>query len=467
MALVCIKDVPRPPCGCVREGGSINCQRSRGCASDGAWVSYYNALACALGTELDCGGKAWRCCCDSSVGDGATGFDGTGERGCRRLCSRLVDRFRDGSGQVGGTVEGVSRRLIEGSGWPIFGQSDGVGGVDGGAGDRAESVGQGIEKGAGVGLGSVDCSGFPGVVLKDLDSVDSSSVGDAELSEEKPRLTKTEVNRARRVKAKARKARKMERQSKALQSVDWNADKTRSFSRAHVCVEKGKKEESRGYFSSCAEDVKKKLVETRARRLTVENELKVKEMELKMSTMELQRESRLNERRFENERMKVEIEVRKNIEQLPGGTVETVVSSGSISPNSSISLAAENKLRKDLADANKKIAELTSGTTACGSGVGGVVLSPVERELRLANFELESIRLKDRAYGDYTFTDDDYKLSLQALRDEYADVLLSDEKRVERKAVEKVLEVFSRKVDDDDLEKIVKLGYLDADTLIY
>jgi len=296
--------------------------------------------------------------------------------------------------------------------------------------------------------------------------VDSSSVGNVELSEEKPRLTKTEENRARRVKAKARKARKMERQNKALQSVDWNADKTR-FSRAHVCVEKGKKEESRSFFSSCAEDVKKKLVETRARRLTVENELKVKEMELKMSTMELQRESRLNERRFENERMKVEIEVRKNIEQLPGGTVETVVSSGSVSPNSSISLAAENKLRKDLADANKKIAELTSGTTVCGSGVGGVVLSPVERELRLANFELESIRLKDRAYGDYTFTDDDYKLSLQALRDEYADVLLSDEKRVERKAVEKVLEVFSRKVDDDDLEKIVKLGYLDAYTLIY
>jgi len=199
----------------------------------------------------------------------------------------------------------------------------------------------------------------------------------------------------------------------------------------------------------------------------VENELKVKEMELKMSTMELQRESRLNERKFENERMKVEIEVRKNIEQLPGGTVETVVSSGSISPNSSISLAAENKLRKDLADANKKIAELTSGTTVCSSGVSGVVLSPVERELRLANFELESIRLKERVYGDYTFTDDEYKLSLQALRDEYADVLLSDEKRVERKAVEKVLEVLAKKVDDDDLEEIAKLGYLDADTLIY
>jgi len=142
-------------------------------------------------------------------------------------------------------------------------------------------------------------------------------------------------------------------------------------------------------------------------------------------------------------------------------TVETVVSSGSISPNSSISLAAENRLRKDLADANEKLAKLG------GSVTGESVLSETERELRLANFELGSIGLRNRAFGDVTFTDCDYKIALQALRDEYADVLLSGEMRAERKAVEKVLEVLAGKVNDDDLEEIAKLGYIDADTLIY
>jgi len=227
------------------------------------------------------------------------------------------------------------------------------------------------------------------------------------------------------------------------------------------------KKKKGGFFSSCDGDVQKKLVETRARRLTVENELRVLEMEQKMEVMRLQKESRLVERKFENDRMKVEIEAKKRISELPGGTVETVVSSGSISPNSSISLAAENKLRKDLAEANDKLAKLTAGSTVCGSGVSGSVLSPAERELRLANFELESIRLKERAYADYTFTDDDYKVSLQSLRDEFSDVLLTDDKRVAREAVNKVLEAFAGKVDDEMLEKVVNLGYIDGDTLIY
>jgi len=258
---------------------------------------------------------------------------------------------------------------------------------------------------------------------------------------------RTLLNRKLRQKAKARKARK-----KIAQGFGVDP-KTR--------VQQSGSGGSKGFFSSCAEDVRKQLVETRALRLTVENKLRVAEMEQKMQVMRLEGESRLIERKFENDRMKVEIEAKKRIGEMPGGTVETVVSSGSVSPNSSISLAAENRLRKDLADANEKLAKLG------GSVTGESVLSETERELRLANFELGSIGLRNRAFGDVTFTDCDYKIALQALRDEYADVLLSGEMRAERKAVEKVLEVLAGKVNDDDLEEIAKLGYIDADTLIY
>jgi len=313
---------------------------------------------------------------------------------------------------------------------------------------RGESLATGVVS---VGGSSANLVGDHDLVVDEVDcSVKKSDVSD-----------RTLLNRARREKAKFRKLRKKERQGAGVRSKDWNADKVR---KSEGFVQNGS---PRGYFSSCGEEVRNKLVETRARRLTVENELRVAEMEQKMRVMCLQKESRLIERQFENDRMKVEIEAKKRIGELPGGTVETVVSSGSISPNSSISLAAENRLRKDLADANEKIAKLTSGTTVCGSGANGVVLSPMERELRLANFELESIRLKDRAYGDYTFTDDDYKVSLQALRDEYADVLLTDDKRVARQAVSRVIEAFGSKVDDDMMEKVAELGYIDADTLVY
>jgi len=104
----------------------------------------------------------------------------------------------------------------------------------------------------------LDEDGIVAEGLRESNVVAVESGFDSSLNECGPVLSeRTLQNRARRVKAKARKARKMERQNKALQSVDWNADKTRSFSRAHVHVEKEKREESRGYFSSCAEDVKK------------------------------------------------------------------------------------------------------------------------------------------------------------------------------------------------------------------
>jgi len=261
-------------------------------------------------------------------------------------------------------------------------------------------------------------------------------------------LSKTELNRLSRQKAKERKARKKARQSlTALSSRDWNADKV-------ACA-------SRGYFSSCADDIRKKLVDTRARRLTVENELRVKEMELKMSTIKLQEESRFIERKVENDRMKMEIEARKAVEQMPGGSVETVISSGSISPNSSISVAAVNKLQKDLADANEKLRK------SSGSGAEGIVMSSTERELRLANFELESMRLEEKSFKDYTFTDEDYKISLQALRDEYADVLLSDGERIAREAARKVMDILSDKIDDEAISKIAALGYIDIDTIAY
>jgi len=242
MALACIKDVPRPPCGCVREGGGLDCQRSRGCASDGAWISYYNALASALGAESGSGSKVWGCCCGLSFGDVETGFDGSGERGCCGMRSRLVNGFRDGSEEVGEAARGVTQRLIGEVGGSVLGQSDGYSGVNGVVGDRSGSVGQGIEEGAVNGLGSVDSAGFLGADRK------TTVAG----------LTKTEMNRLARRKAKERKARKKERQfSAALSSKDWNADKLIS--------------KRPGFFSECPVEVQEELRQTRAELLIARN----------------------------------------------------------------------------------------------------------------------------------------------------------------------------------------------------
>jgi len=462
--------IPRPPCGCLRAGVGGRCQKDGGCAPGGAWVSYYQALATFFGSVRVSSCRGDGCGGSAGVVGVTQGVDCSSGLGCGRLCFGSVEGVRMGIGENGASdgqvLQSVQARIDSGGQGSVdkLVSSRDDGGADGEAFGLADMGGRcsacGTQDGvARMGKSSVVEEKIDLGFIGDADSVrhfvehleeslvnDDASQGVSE---------RTLLNRARREKAKFRKIRKRERQGVGARSKDWNADKVERSKDVVQDVS------SRGYFSSCTEDVRKQLVETRALRLTVENKLRVAEMEQKMQVMRLQTDSRLVERKFENDRMKVEIEAKKRISEMPGGTVETVISSGSISPNSSISLAAENRLRKDLADANEKLAKLS------GSSVGGSVLSETERELRLANFELGSIGLRNRAFADVTFTDCDYKIALQALRDEYADVLLSDEKRVERKAVEKVLEVLARKVDDDDLEEIAKLGYLDADTLIY
>jgi len=438
MSVLSFRDVvPLPSCGCVRGNGREACDTVSGCSPEGVWVAYYNAVASACGAGGMFGSDVVRCSGNRALVDVPVVVGSSCGGGRRQICFGSVES----SGEITGKVE-CSIGEVEGSKCGAAEENERCGtglglssfGADGeriGGGDICSpDLGlHGNSDRAAIGLGFVD-------------SGDGSRAKVPGVS-----LTKTEMNRLSRAKAKARKARKKERQlSAAFSSVDWNADKMAS--------------KRSGFFSECSVEVRKQLVETRAHRLTVENQLRVAEMEQKMQVMRLQSESRLVERKFENDRMKVEIEAKKRISEMPGGTVETVVSSGSISPNSSISLAAENKLRKDLADAKEKLAKLGV------SSVGESVLSDTERDLRLANFELESIRLKDRSYSDYTFTDSDYKLALQSLRDEYADVLLTNENRIAREAVNRVLDAFVGKIDEGMLEKVVELGYIDGDTLI-
>jgi len=461
MAFGAIDDaVPRPPCGCVRGGASGRCQKQGGCAPDGAWVSYYQALASLFGTLRVVERRYDGCESDENLPGAAQSVDGSGGVGCGLLCFGSVGGVRDCVEESGVSVRRVLQAVQNGI------EPSGQGGVDGLVSSRHDRGSEGSTSCDSEVGKCGDTDGVQNVMARVDGSVDlglSEEQGGAGVVENNSGFglsERTLLNRSRRVKAKMRKQRKKSRQGLAFQSDDWNADKERVRSGGAV-KSSFVPVNPRGYFSSCADDVRQKLVETRARRLTVENELRVKEMELKMSTMELQKSSRLHERQFENERMRVEIQARKNMEQMPGGMVETVVSSGSVSPNSSISLAAENKLRKDLADANAKLEKMS------GSSIGGGVMTPTERELRLANFELEFIRLEEKVFRDDTFTDEDYKLSLQALRDSYADVLLSDEKRIAREAVRKVMDVLSSKIDDEAIDKIAAMGYIDADTIVY
>jgi len=138
-------------------------------------------------------------------------------------------------------------------------------------------------------------------------------------------------------------------------------------------------EADRGMFASCAADVRRQLVETRARRLIKENELaavvseqklkqqavtsvlRQKQEERKLALFEAQDVEGLKKmqetnvlRRTETNKVAVEkafcsLAGSGNVPSLVGGHASTV-KSGSISPNSSVSEAEVRALQKGFAD---------------------------------------------------------------------------------------------------------------------
>jgi len=120
---------------------------------------------------------------------------------------------------------------------------------------------------------------------------------------------------------------------------------------------------SASVFSQCSEETQRELRESRARRYVAENQLAEERAVASRASLKRDDATRFGETKFELARQRTELKLRalqeKRLGVRDGGWAETVysegvagvasvplVSSGSVSPNSSISVAEEVKLRE-------------------------------------------------------------------------------------------------------------------------
>jgi len=124
----------------------------------------------------------------------------------------------------------------------------------------------------------------------------------------------------------------------------------------------GSGETRRGYFADCGVEVQRKLKESRARMMIAENNRVAEKAERQLAVYRANDVTDEAKRygtgvRAALERSMVSIErthgmlvATGNVPGERGGSAETVLSSGSISPNSSVSEAEVRKMQKDLLD---------------------------------------------------------------------------------------------------------------------
>jgi len=250
---------------------------------------------------------------------------------------------------------------------------------------------------------------------------------------------KTEWNRLRR---KARKARKERR--KAMASGSYRSDVG-----SHV-----------GFFSGCDEVVKNNLVATRAARLIAENEVKTREMVDRMACMDLRDKCRIREREFENDRVKLEIVTRKNSEKA-SGFLETVVSSGTVSPNSSISVAEENRLRKALADANDKLSKVSTAVNSVGKR------DTPEFKARFMEYENAMLKMESHYARSDSHLIGDYDRDKEELMDAFADVAYTEKELEKKQTIEQVLKILGPRMNADNFEDLIEAGLLSKQFSFY
>jgi len=174
---------------------------------------------------------------------------------------------------------------------------------------------------------------------------------------------KTLVNREKRRKNRVRKLRKQEAQGLASgeeEVPEWRRKAPRAL-------------EHKGFFSGCARDVQEELVNTRAKMLSERNRAETAKVKLERVRAEARVKSRVVELEVDAQRMKLDAERKKAVEarlkELPAGFAETLVSvgvqssvpsleSGSVSPDSSISVAEVERMEKAIETLTSTLTEL-------------------------------------------------------------------------------------------------------------
>jgi len=292
---------------------------------------------------------------------------------------------------IAGDTTSASASLVKCGKILCGGLSSGGGGVV--VGEVARVVGQisdGSEK-TSLGLET------PGVDCGTSSVVGGSSLGDGSVSVGQPDGTfvseKTLANRASRIKAKARKQRKKQRQAGGVVN---SAPVTRSF------------------FQTCDDDVKKNLVKSRAKRLIRENELKELEAERKLAVLKANEvDAEVKRHRTQvlaaTERNMVAIEraygmlaATGNMTDENASRVRTVVSgtptlsSGSISPNSSVSEAEVRKMQKDILDSEARVKQLEAMLRNVGVSPHPLTHAQAAKSVWTEN--TENFNLLDAAY---------------------------------------------------------------------
>jgi len=253
--------------------------------------------------------------------------------------------------------------------------------------------------------------------------------------------TKLERNRRWRKEKKMKKAR---RRARAWESKNWNEEKKKKV-----------------FFSECDVTLRKDLVETRAARLIAENKVKVREISDRMAYMDLQDKSRIREREFENSRVRLEIATRKNSEKVSGGFVETVISSGTVSPNSSISVAEENRLRKELADANDKLSKVSTAVNSVDKK------DTPEFKARFLEYENAILKMESHYARSDSHLVGDYDRDKEELMDAFADVAYTEKELEKKKTIEQVLKVLGPRMNADNFEDLIEAGLLSKQYSFY
>jgi hypothetical protein len=141
-----------------------------------------------------------------------------------------------------------------------------------------------------------------------------------------------------------------------------------------------------GYFSDCDGDLRRKLQESRALRLVEENLCALQDAKNRRDCAAFEADSGVQARRQEIARLSVEKRLSNLIEN--GGLSESVLggeeeSGSSMSPDSSISVAFEMKLRRQLAAAQREVGVLKKEVQE--------IKAHAREELGIGNFDSEEV----------------------------------------------------------------------------
>jgi len=321
------------------------------------------------------------------------GVDRMGAEGVRRACERVTGtgagplESSESSGGSGGEVDvsefnGISR---EGSGTHnLNGKRDG----DCGSVASARSSGSSSGGGSRLDVCATGVVGGRSSVLETRETGDGSSVNRG------PNWARNQVWK------QEKKGKKSRRRQRAQDSVNWRATAAPKPVERE-CVEVGRS----GFMSSCADEVRKELYETRARRLIAENKRRAMEDERKVKQMESPEAI-----------MRDVLAVVRSAERLKKQTADAAIGGWA-------ETVADGLVRSVAENAPSTVPSLESvgyGKSALRSSSGAT--DETKESLRQAEYKLALMQLDREADGMLYYDNAEYVKAKNKIMEEFSDV---------------------------------------------